>query len=859
MSLFLRRALANQQAGIENTPEQGTDGEFSKGFKSSWAGLKSTAKAAFGSTLENGEDFLLAAKHDQQAASQQYGGNTENFSDIDSLSSAGDWLKYQAGNATGSLSQMAIGGGAGSFAAKTLAKEAGKRALLNTIGATVGATATTYPQQVGENVMAMYGEKGHLDQGDAAVAYGIGAVQSALDVMPFMRALDKTGLGKRARSEIVQNLASKSKLGALGSELGKTALEEGSTEAAQETLKLAGLEWVNANKDHFTLDGFSQIMDSFAAGAVGGVAIGGAPAGMNAYQLDKPWLAPDSKLAKQWQDWQKTKQQKKEEAISAFEQGDEATFEQKKTEIEQGNAAIEQLLHAAEAASTRYEHTVLPEHAAANQRDTRQSMHKNPEAFAYYDGFTKPLKKTTAQNELELKNPAVVMQSDSLPTTTLETNPTQDLPMQTEITPNLTTPSPDIPPSADEAKLDAAPIEQQPLTIPTPPVPMVEAASSIDHPAVVESIQAASPALLETSAATTTPISESDNIHPNRVLLDNPTVDQYAKTVPSVATPDAATSPLQPSPVLPDQQAAVPEEETLSPDKNMDKGKPTPLAEQPDTYAPSPTLAPYSSIDALPQATLETAQIPDAGQLGQPVTGRLPEYGETASSSTSKIESPLAKQESNLQNYPMAMQEQQALLERYHQVTDILNRRDSNDKQAFIQAFNTKRGSVVPDYMSDIDSFNEMKGGGKTEDDLLNEKLDYTLKNGGWAAVVAAFDDVWPAHKLPDALSGKKSEAGQMVDSLFAQGKKLVILAGSAAAQELPGLRGDGVIVTDKTGVFMRQVKPEVKRIVVHNADIGIVQKYQKRMKALAERGVEIVLISDQPAEMLQQHFMGIC
>lgn len=287
--------------------------EFSKGLKGSFAGLSTLSKAAYGAVMDD-ETMLLQAELDREE-DQQYAGDTENFSDIGSLGDAGDWVAYQAGNATGSLIQVAAGGGIGGAAAKGLAKEAGKKALKEQIkvgverktakamaqqaarkvsnrGVMAGATATGYPQQLGENVMAMKADRGgQLEDGDVGVAAVTATLQSALDVMPFMSALNKTGLGDKARSEIIGGLAKTSKLNQLGKDLGGLALQEGTTEAVQQALQIGALEWVNSNKDHFTVKEITELMDSFAAGAVGGVVIGGAPAAMNAYQADSPWLS----------------------------------------------------------------------------------------------------------------------------------------------------------------------------------------------------------------------------------------------------------------------------------------------------------------------------------------------------------------------------------------------------------------------------------------------------------------------------------------------------------------------------------------------------------------------------------------
>lgn len=416
MSKYLRRLLANQQQGIENGPERDDSGNFTRGFKSSWANAKATGKAAIGA-LTGQEDYLLAGKHDQQAA-QKYAGDVESVSDIGSVGDAGDWLAYQAGNAVGSLSQMAIGGGVGGLTGKALAKKLGSEAVdqIAKRGMMTGTMAATYPQQAGENALAMYQEKGALSNEDAGVALAVAGLQSALDVLPVMTTLHKLGVGNKARSEIVQQMAGKTKLGAFGRDVGETMLTEGTTEALQEAMKLGALEWVNANKDHFTMDSFMDIMDSFAAGAVGGAVIGGGPAAYNAYSTDKPWFSGD--LKKRVDDWQAEKEKKKQEAADLAEAGDMDGFDTKVEEIKAGNASVDELMRAAEAESQRFEREEYPGIVRENSRAYEQEMKRHPERFGDRFGDLQDLavseQKTNAQDDVEAENSGEVMHEDGL-------------------------------------------------------------------------------------------------------------------------------------------------------------------------------------------------------------------------------------------------------------------------------------------------------------------------------------------------------------------------------------------------------------------------------------------------------------
>ncbi|HPQ94602.1 MAG TPA: JAB domain-containing protein, partial [Thiolinea sp.] len=270
-------------------PERDDGSRLTREFKRSYANLLDTGKAALGA-VTGSEALQLSAELDQQATAARYAqpDDVQSVTDIGSLSDFGDWLAGAAGQAAGSASQMVLGGGVGGMAVKGLAREAGKRALA--AGVAAGSTATSYPQQLGENVLAMREENnGTLPDGALGKAAGIAALQSGLDVMPFLSVARKLGIGDTVAREVGSRAATR--LGLLGREMGGVALKEGGTEAAQEALKIAGLEWVNDNKDRLTRDNFIELVDAAALGAVGGGMMGSV-SGLNLARQakDKPWM-----------------------------------------------------------------------------------------------------------------------------------------------------------------------------------------------------------------------------------------------------------------------------------------------------------------------------------------------------------------------------------------------------------------------------------------------------------------------------------------------------------------------------------------------------------------------------------------
>lgn len=313
MSSLLTRWKLNQDLGISNEVEN-ADGEFSKGVSRAWENTKATTKAAIGAM--GAEDYLLAADFNQREA-EKYAPAVRGFTDIRGMGNAADWLAGTAGESVVDIGTVLAGGGVGGLAARGAVKILGGAALKTATktGVLSGLVASNYPQQFGEDIQAVRAEHdGALPDGSVSTMALTAVAQTALDTLPIMGVLGKLGLADKARGDILQKtLTSPTRIRQIGRDLGGTALKEGVTEAAQEAMKLGALEWVDSNKDHFGVEQMKQLVDSFAAGGVGGAIMGAPVAGLNALHSDKPWF--------------RQKEAMKAEAIKRFEEsGDTEQF-----------------------------------------------------------------------------------------------------------------------------------------------------------------------------------------------------------------------------------------------------------------------------------------------------------------------------------------------------------------------------------------------------------------------------------------------------------------------------------------------------------------------------------------------------
>lgn len=319
MSEYLKRLADRQAKGLLHTAAADESSNFTRGLKSSFKNLGTTGLAALGAATGN-EGYLTDAQI-SQAEGRRYQGDTQDFTGIDSIESAGDWFGYQAGNAVGSMAQTLVGGGIGGAVGKQVAKKAGLAALERSMaaglgeqaaaaagrkaagravlgGSAVGMAAPNYPQLMGENVLAIMDDRGGeatLEDGDVGAAAFTAVFQTGLDILPVISAARKLGLDDVAidgfKSGVIKHaLKSPTKLRQVGRELGTGMVQEGLTEGAQEALKLATLEYLNESKDHWNLEAFESLVNATMAGAAGGLVMGAGPAVAGAVRSDKPWF-----------------------------------------------------------------------------------------------------------------------------------------------------------------------------------------------------------------------------------------------------------------------------------------------------------------------------------------------------------------------------------------------------------------------------------------------------------------------------------------------------------------------------------------------------------------------------------------
>ena len=204
----------------------------------------------------------------------------QSFKDIENFGDTALYIGAVAGESLPQLAFSMAGGGVGGFAAKKgaqhLAKKAGKtltdKELRNAVnkGLAIGALTSSGSMNVPESYFNLLAE----GEDDPLAAIATGALKTSLDVLPQMGLLKKL-IGPQAATKVSDNiLKSTLKQG------GKTALSEGATEAAQTELDLIAEYFVTDNKDLFSPENITELIDSGIMGAIGGGIAGGAVGGL---------------------------------------------------------------------------------------------------------------------------------------------------------------------------------------------------------------------------------------------------------------------------------------------------------------------------------------------------------------------------------------------------------------------------------------------------------------------------------------------------------------------------------------------------------------------------------------------------
>jgi len=263
----------------ESVPED-ESWQVTKGLK---AGVDQTQALGYGAVSLAGS--AVGADSVQQWGTEGYQRNMaeagENAArvgrveDIGGVGDAVDWGAYQLGNLTPTMATMFLGGGVGGLAAKKLVErgvlagvEAGAAA---TVGQAVGAGGVSIGMESGGIYQDILKETGEDRPG---VALAFGTMAGAIDALPVMRIFNKFGAGDKAKQEIIAEVVKDKFLPRILKEAAKQGSLEGLTEGAQTIIERSALKYVDKNKDIFTPEGVSEIMNAMAAGALMGGVLG---------------------------------------------------------------------------------------------------------------------------------------------------------------------------------------------------------------------------------------------------------------------------------------------------------------------------------------------------------------------------------------------------------------------------------------------------------------------------------------------------------------------------------------------------------------------------------------------------------
>ena len=275
---YVDRAQAKQAARIQQR------GSFSRGLEQGVAGMAEAWHGAGALTSAILGDDEGMAESAQQA--REYSDIAQRVApDITSVSQikdAGDLLSFigaAAGQMAPSLATVIAGGGAGALIGKTLGQtvlkktmaEAAKRggATVAQRGAQAGAIGTGVGLEsgsLGAQTLQPDFDSKMTPRERAFLSLAGGAAAGSLEALPALNILGRYGLGGQAKKALQSSIKA---------EAGKQALQEGSTEAAQQLIQRTTLAIADQNREVLGEEGIQELIDSFAMGAVGGGIVGG--------------------------------------------------------------------------------------------------------------------------------------------------------------------------------------------------------------------------------------------------------------------------------------------------------------------------------------------------------------------------------------------------------------------------------------------------------------------------------------------------------------------------------------------------------------------------------------------------------
>jgi hypothetical protein len=251
--------------------------------------------------IEGLEDFSQEGLDRNLAEAQEFLPSVQAFSQVEDIGSFFRWASAALGQAAPSLGlAMASGGIGGAIgrkavensirdtirnrmvrnmavrgvspeqaevaASRVLASSAGFKMLRDgmTRGAQVGVFAGSAGPQIGEADIAL--TEAGVDSGFSSILAGVAG--GLLEIAPAVRLLDKVfpGVDKAVSANFVKDFAKFA---------GVQGVLEGSTEGMQEVIQLAALAYHDPTFDMLDPANVTQVLDSFAAGALVGVVTGG--------------------------------------------------------------------------------------------------------------------------------------------------------------------------------------------------------------------------------------------------------------------------------------------------------------------------------------------------------------------------------------------------------------------------------------------------------------------------------------------------------------------------------------------------------------------------------------------------------
>ncbi len=186
---------------------------------------------------------------------------------IDGPVSAGRWAAGALGQVAPSLAAIMTGGGAGAVLAKQIGHRLIKRQIKNMgrKGMSVGAVGTGMQLEQGQLGAEMLQEDFDSDMTPrerAGLALAGGTVSGGLEALPIINLFNRYGLGKQLRKSI-------------GREFATQAVQESATETGQQLIQRATLAVADQNREVLGEEGYWELANAAAMGAIGGGVLGG--------------------------------------------------------------------------------------------------------------------------------------------------------------------------------------------------------------------------------------------------------------------------------------------------------------------------------------------------------------------------------------------------------------------------------------------------------------------------------------------------------------------------------------------------------------------------------------------------------